>query len=97
MGQSVDRDGDLPQNEGVRVNAFERMLLLFVSDQFFEAANRFMAASFDLKYIARAIALNQTVEFKGARHDYRKIEVMVGLNCTYQFSGLAGWERRSTP
>jgi hypothetical protein len=57
--------GDLPQNEGIGINAFERMLLLF-SDSLLEGANRFVAADFDRKGIAKVVALNQTVEFKSA-------------------------------
>jgi hypothetical protein len=62
----------------VGVNAFKRMLFLFL-DCFLEGVDVLGAFNLDAKGIARAIALNQTVEFKDARHDYRKIEVMVEL------------------
>jgi hypothetical protein len=44
--RTLSRYGDLPQNEDIGRNAVE-CRLLFVSDQFFEGANRFMAVDFD--------------------------------------------------
>jgi hypothetical protein len=61
--KAVGGYGDLPQNKGVSVNAFERMLLLF-SDLLLEGADVLGVCNPDCECIAGVIALYQTVDFE---------------------------------
>ena len=58
---AVGENGDLPENEGVRVNTFECILLLFPY-LFLEGADIVVAWYLYSKEVARVVAEDQTVE-----------------------------------
>jgi hypothetical protein len=67
----VIEDGYLPENESVRVNAFETFLVLHPY-QVFEGAYRLRGFDLDRKETAGFISKDQTVELQRARHVRRQ-------------------------
>jgi hypothetical protein len=62
---AVGENGDLPENEGVRINAFERNPL-FLPYLFLEGTDRLCACNFNRKDVARVVAEDQAVECEWA-------------------------------
>jgi hypothetical protein len=59
----VDRDGNLPEKEGVGGNRIKGRFLLFF-DEVLEGADGFGAGNFDREYVSQFVALHNTVEFE---------------------------------